>query len=55
MVECGSCGLPLARLEVGLCRLCRVIAPVADQPDAAAFPSERVLPDIETPRKDTAA
>ena len=50
-VECGSCGLPLKRLEVGICELCRAIIPM--EPIQAILP--RVMDEIKQNRKDDAA
>ena len=49
-VECGSCGLPLKRLEVGICELCKAISPM--EPIQAILP--RVMDEIEQNRKDAA-
>lgn len=45
---CGSCGQRLARLEVGLCWLCR------GSPEHIKPIVERVMDEIESPRKDAA-
>jgi hypothetical protein len=50
VTECGSCGLPLKRLEVGICALCRAITP---EPIQTIVP--RVMDQIEQNQKGEAA